>query len=558
MDIRGIGQGKTYDANGLTNELFNRGQYVIRILPFYETINEVTPTLEDAFVAYGRTYIGMCSVHAKYQHAPARGLCKLCREDKTLCRYQAQDEYLKSGRARVVVAVPQMLPYLLSIYRKYNPVIIIDDCKIEDIAYPKMGHDQKWLMTIYEDFNGMSAAEIEEWIASHKKKIKHDLAAARNLLIDKMAKGPTNLLHLGSRADFLAFCANADIKVRERKGHYTFSYFDTTLQYFRFIYQTATMTKIQRKIVWELSPYGVKELSKKGEPVPCWTLHAISDAKYTQRACMGSDDISKNRIHRIYQKSIRYLDFIKKETGREFVEFSQERVYEARLSGLIADLDPICHLKHYGDVSCGSNEYTNFKGVVVVGTLAPNASFFDSGPYLAGNPLPTSNNDFSVSYEVTQEITDGIKIQELGRVFRRKGEQEHEEKIGLMLGTPPKYEVLPDGTKWIPEIGCIVIEHTAEEFEWTVVYFMISWLQEAIINKALRERPVFLSEFSKEVAEQLQGISASTVQRILEKSGRFTIELRKVKGNNKPKKVIEWGSNSDVKSTENIAALLAD
>jgi len=87
---------------------------------------------------------------------------------------------------------------------------------------------------------------------------------------------------------------------------------------------------------------------------------------------------------------------------------------------------------------------------------------------------------------------------------------------------------------------------------------MISWLQEAIINKALRERPVFLSEFSKEVAEQLQGISASTVQRILEKSGRFTIELRKVKGNNKPKKVIEWGSNSDVKSTENIAALLAD
>jgi|GEM_PF-4172916 hypothetical protein len=147
----------------------------------------------------------------------------------------------------------------------------------------------------------------------------------------------------------------------------------------------------------------------------------------------------------------------------------------------------------------------------------------------------------------------------MGRILRYDGVQDDRDKLVFIIGTAPRYETTGNGIKYLPNSGAIVEEFKTYHYEKAVVKALRPWLDEAIVNHALSERPEQIDQFSKEVATELQGvISYKTIQRILERSGRFTIDSRSVEGNNKPKKIIEWAAYSDVESIERIAALLAD
>lgn len=577
LDTRGLGKGKTTQANELTLQLVARHEHVIRVLPRYDAIHEHYKSLGNAaIVAYGRTYnrdgIVMCNLCQRAGgFIPTSGLCKHCRENKEECRYQQQTKHLIEGNIYIVFVVPQMLPYVLHLWSDMNPVVIIDDCDINKIVYPsrRLKYDQlarlasiaEELGKLFDFINQHDDSGAENWIRSHKTLIDTKLSRLKIEIIRGIGQQGSSLKDLNSFADFLSICKH-DVRLIGRGESLTISYRDLTLLEFRIIYQNATIRSDQRETVEILSTLrGLHYLDEKCSPNPHWQVIAIDGVKYTKRGCQYSSTFKK-----FMDKTLKTLCYCKLHSGLDFAEFSLKEIYNSCLTDSDHIKSSICHFGHYSNGISSINLLADINIGLIFGTIAPPASFYDCYPYIdripsdidnqiangdcsnsdEGNQKQRSNYDYLYStLEDAREITDALKEQEMGRLFRYDGKNEFTDKVVFIVGTAPKYEVVVDEKtgkeiKYLPNSGAIVTEVKRSEFLEVFEGWLRPHLEKAILEHAKRELPISIRLFGVRVERDLGYlISYKTIERILEKSGEFKIMMTTREGNNKPVRMLQ-------------------
>jgi len=577
IDERGLGKGKTYQANDLTLQLVARHEYIIRVLPRYDAIHEHHKSVRNAaIVAYGRTYnrdgVVMCNLCQRAGNEIAvGGLCRHCRENKEECRYKQQTRQLIEGNTFAVFVVPQMLPYILRLWRDRNPVIIIDDCDINKIIYPSNRikyHELERLAPISGEVSELFALiiqhndiEAENWIRSHGDQISVRLSRTRKEIIRGIGERAFNLKDINALADFLSICQQ-NVRLIGRGDGFTVSYRDLTLFEYRVIYQNATIRSDQRQTLEQLSLWrGFHYLDEKCSPNPHWQVIAIEGVKYTKRGCQDSSTFKE-----FMDKTLKTLCYCKLYSGLDFAEFSLKEIYNSCLTDSQKIKSKICHFGHYSNGISSINSLAYINIGIIFGTIAPPASFYDCYPYIdripsdidnqidssdcvssdEGNQKERSNYEYQYSTpEDAREITDALKEQEMGRLFRYDGKNEFTDKVVFIVGTAPRYEVTIDSTtdketKYLPNSGAIVTEVRRSEFLKVFEELLRPNLEKAIVEHAKGEVPVKIGAIGYRIEKELGGlIGHKTIERILEKSEEFEIVMTKTEGNNKPVRMLQ-------------------